>query len=91
MQLAALAGASYPDGMTERPESKPGVREDELEPIRRDRGFIVRLVLLSLLGMTAAAFVGWKLKGAASGCGAGLIRPGGTVIPQGQEPAPAQR
>lgn len=63
------------------PPSLGTVDEASLEPVTRDGRFIVRLVLLCLLGVTAAAFVGARLKGAAGSCGAGLIRPGGTVIP----------
>lgn len=62
-------------------ESKPPMREDELEPMGRDRSFLVRLVAAILVGAIVAAFVGWKLQHAASGCGAGLIRPGTSVIP----------
>ncbi len=67
------------------PPSTGTVDEASLEPVTRDSRFLVRLVLLCLLGVTAAAFVGARLRGAAGNCGAGLIRPGGTVIPpQGQ-------
>lgn len=63
------------------PPSVGTVDESSLEPVTRDGRFIVRLVLLCLLGVIAAAFVGARLKGAVGSCGAGLIRPGGTVIP----------
>jgi hypothetical protein len=57
------------------------VDENELVPVSRDTRFLLRLVLLALLGVIAAAFVGAKLKGFAGTCGAGLIRPGTSVIP----------
>lgn len=51
-----------------------------LEPVGRDRKFLVRLVLCCLVGVIAAGFVGLKLRTAAGSCGASLVRPGGTVI-----------
>ncbi len=57
------------------------VDESALVPVERDRRFLYRLVALILVGVIAAAFVGAKLKGWASSCGAGLIRPGTSVIP----------
>lgn len=57
------------------------VDESTLVPVERDRRFLFRLVALILTGLIAAAFVGAKLKGWAGTCGAGLIRPGSSVIP----------
>jgi hypothetical protein len=57
------------------------VDENSLVPVGRDWRFVGRLVALLLVGLIAAAFVGAKLKGFAGDCGAGLIRPGSTVIP----------
>lgn len=59
------------------------VDESTLLPIERDRRFLVRLVLLLLVGLIAGAFVAMKLRGVAGSCGAKLIRPGSTVIPPG--------
>jgi len=71
-----------PNTLEESPPPSVGtVDEASLEPITRDHRFVVRLVLFCLVGVTAAAFVGNKIRGAAGNCGAGLIRPGGTVIP----------
>ncbi len=85
MWLAEAGRPSYPAVMAaDEPEApKPSLRDDELEPMRRDRGFLVRLVAAAIVGIIAAAFVGYKLKHVASGCGAGLIRPGSSVIPSG--------
>ncbi len=67
------------------PDPPPGAPRDlELEPVGRDPRFVVRLILALIVGLIAASYVGLKLKGAASGCGSGLIRPGTTVIPPGQ-------
>lgn len=63
------------------PEPTGAVDEATLEPVGRDHRFVVRLVLLLLVGLIAAAFVGSKLQGAAGSCGASLVRPGSTVIP----------
>lgn len=61
--------------------STGAVDESTLVPVERDRGFLYRLVALILVGVIGAAFVGAKLKGWAGTCGAGLIRPGSSVIP----------
>jgi hypothetical protein len=61
--------------------STGAVDESTLVPVERDRRFLFRLVALFLTGAIAAAFVGAKLKGWAGTCGAGLIRPGSSVIP----------
>jgi hypothetical protein len=63
--------------------STGAVDESTLLPVERDRRFIVRLVLLLLVGLVAGAFVAMQLRGAAGSCGAKLIRPGSTVIPPG--------
>ena len=61
--------------------STGAVDESALLPVERDRRFLFRLVALILVGVIGAAFVGAKLKGWAGACGAGLIRPGASVIP----------
>ncbi len=61
--------------------STGAVDESTLVPVERDRRFLFRLVALLVVGVIAAAFVGAKLKGWAGTCGAGLIRPGSSVIP----------
>ncbi len=72
---------------TSAPDDEPPVPstgtvdESTLVPVERDRRFVVRLVGLMLVGLLAAAFVGAKIKGFAGTCGAGLIRPGSSVIP----------
>lgn len=63
------------------PDRHGAPRDLGLEPVGRDPRFLVRLILALLVGLIAASYVGLKLKGAASGCGSGLIRPGTTVIP----------
>ena len=63
------------------PPSTGTVDESSLQPVGRDRRFIVRLVLLSLAAVIAAAFVGARLQRAAGSCGSSLVRPGSTVIP----------
>lgn len=63
--------------------STGAVDESTLLPVERDRRFLVRLVLLLLVGLVGGAFVAMKLRGAAGSCGAKLIRPGSTVIPPG--------
>jgi hypothetical protein len=70
--------------VSDQDDKAPRPSSDELgdlEPIRRDRGFVYRLVAALIAGAMAATFVGWKLQRAAAGCGAGLVRPGSTVIP----------
>jgi hypothetical protein len=72
---------SEPDGhepAAKSPESRDSL---DLEPVQRDSRFIVRLVLLTIVGLIAATFVGMKLKGVAANCGSGLIRPGSSVVP----------
>lgn len=74
----------YPRAMQEpqgEPEPRGTVDESTLEPVGRDRRFVVRLVLLLLVGLLAATFVGSKLQRAAGSCGADLVQPGSTVIP----------
>jgi hypothetical protein len=63
------------------PPSPPRGSDDDLEPMRRDRGFVLRLAAALLVGALAAAVVGWKLQRSAAGCGRGLLRPGSTVVP----------
>ncbi len=70
-----------PDEEPNTPPSSGHVDESTLLPVGRDRRFVYRLVAALLVGIIAAAFVGAKLKGWAGTCGAGLIRPGSTVIP----------
>jgi len=55
--------------------------DDALEPMKRDSAFLYRLVALLVIGAAIAAFVGLKIKSAAANCGAGMLRPGGSVIP----------
>jgi hypothetical protein len=61
--------------------STGSVDESTLLPVERDRRFVVRLVLALLVGLIATSFVAMKIRSAAGACGAGLIRPGSTVIP----------
>lgn len=68
------------------PNSTGSVDESTLLPVERDRRFVVRLVLALLAGLVAAAFVSVKLRSAAGACGAGLIRPGSSVIPPRSQP-----
>lgn len=70
------------------PPSTGTVDESSLQPVTRDRRFLVRLALLAAVATVAATFVGAKLQRAAGACGASLIRPGSTVIPaeRGAEP-----
>jgi hypothetical protein len=63
------------------PPSSGTVDESSLQPVTRDRRFLVRLALLAMVATVAATFVGAKLQRAAGACGASLIRPGSTVIP----------
>ncbi len=70
-----------PDEDSNLPPSTGHVDESTLLPVERDRSFVFRLVAAILVGIVAAAFVGAKLKGWAGTCGAGLIKPGSTVIP----------
>lgn len=69
--------------MSEEPEppSTGAVDESTLVPVERDRRFVVRLVLMLLVGVVVAVLLGSALKGWAGSCGAGLIRPGSSVIP----------
>ena len=69
----------------DKPSSKPEGDLD-LEPMPRDPRFIVRLVLMLIVGFIGASFVGLKLKGMAAGCGSGLVQPGSSVVPP-PEPA----
>ena len=76
--------ADAPESTDDVPVSSSGaVDESTLLPLERDRRFVVRLVLLLLVGLVAGAFVAMQLRHAAGSCGAKLIRPGSTVIPPG--------
>lgn len=66
---------------THDPPSTGTVDESTLEPVERDRRFLVRLVLLLIVGAIAATFVGGFLQQRAGACGRGLIAPGSSVIP----------
>lgn len=77
-----MADPTEPSDTSPAP-STGGVDESALLPIERDRRFLVRLVLMLLVGLVGGAFVAMKLRGAAGSCGAKLIRPGSTVIPPG--------
>jgi hypothetical protein len=67
---------------TPDPERTTGpVNEAELEPVTRDRRFIVRLVLALLVGLLGAILIGRWMRGAAANCGSSLVRPGASVIP----------
>ncbi len=66
------------------PPSTGSVDESTLQPVERDRRFVYRLVAALLVGVIAATFVGSKLQGWAGSCGAGLIRPGSSVIPSNE-------
>ncbi|MFO0627503.1 MAG: hypothetical protein U0325_17985 [Polyangiales bacterium] len=73
------------------PPSTGTVDEASLQPVTRDRRFLVRLALLAAVATGAATFVGAKLQRAAGACGASLLRPGSTVIPaerNGDPPGP---
>jgi hypothetical protein len=72
------------------PESPPSGSVDDLEPMGRDRVFVIKLVVALVLGLVVAALVGWKIKTSAAGCGAGLIRPGSSVIPSESLQQPAR-
>jgi hypothetical protein len=61
--------------------SAPRSPDLELEPISRDGRFVYRLVAGFMIAILAVLLVGGWIKGAAASCGAGLIRPGATVIP----------
>ena len=75
--------------MTEQrdPESPPKdaerstIDDADLEPVTRDARFVYRIVAALILGAAGALVIGAWMKGAAASCGAGLIRPGVTVIP----------
>lgn len=71
------------------PPSTGTVDESSLQPVPRDRRFLVRLALLAAVATVAATFVGAKLQRAAGACGASLIRPGSTVIPAERSAEPA--
>ena len=79
--FAANEMSDSPPPNAEFPEGAGKVDESTLVPVERDRGFVVRLVSLLLVGLIAAVWVGAKLQHAAGDCGAGLIRPGSSVIP----------
>lgn len=61
------------------PEGK--VDESTLVPMERDRRFLVRLVSMLIIGLIVAVWLSAKMVNAAGACGAGLIRPGSSVIP----------
>lgn len=61
--------------------STGAVDESTLLPLERDRRFVVRLVLMLLVGLIAGVFVAMQIRHTAGSCGAKLIRPGSTVIP----------
>lgn len=73
--------------MTDSPSEEPlppssgKVDESTLQPVERDRRFVVRLVLVLLVATIVAASVGGWIQRRAGACGAGLIRPGASVIP----------
>lgn len=71
------------------PPSTGTVDESSLQPVTRDRRFLVRLALLAGVATVAATFVGAKLQRAAGACGASLIRPGSTVIPAERSAEPS--
>ncbi len=74
--------AAMSDPVDETPPPSTGtVDESSLQPVSRDRRFLLRLTLLAGVATLAATFVGAKLQRAAGACGASLIRPGSTVIP----------
>ena len=58
----------------------------DLQPVGRDWRFVYRLVAALLVALVVASFLAWKLKGAAASCGAGLVRPGSSVIPPVDHP-----
>ena len=71
-----------PEPTDDLPVASTGaVDESTLLPVERDRRFVVRLVLVLLVGLMAGAWVAMHLRNAAGSCGAKLIRPGSTVIP----------
>lgn len=74
--------ADAPEPSADPPITSSGtVDESTLVPVERDRRFLVRLVLMLLVGLVAGSFIAVKLRNGASTCGARLIRPGSTVIP----------
>lgn len=81
VSVSAARMSAPPDLPPDAPPSSGTVDESTLVPVERDRRFLVRLVLLLLLGLMAALWVGAKMQRAASDCGQGLIRPGSSVIP----------
>lgn len=77
------------DNEDQKPEAN--LDSDEYLPMKRDYGFLVKLVGALLVGIVAAGFVGWKIRSAAAGCGAGLVRPGSSVVPPSSEPNASPR
>lgn len=75
--------------MSDAPEPIPdppvvstgAVDESTLLPVERDSRFLVRLVLMLLVGLIAGGFVAMKLRNEAGSCGVRLMQPGSTVIP----------
>lgn len=70
-----------PSPEEELPPSTGKVDESTLQPVERDRRFVVRLVLLLLVATIVAAMIGAWIQRRAGSCGAGIIRPGSSVIP----------
>jgi hypothetical protein len=74
--------SAVPEPSDDLPVASGGaVDESTLLPVERDRRFVVRLVLMLLVGLIAGSFVAMKLRNEAGSCGAKLMRPGSTVIP----------
>jgi hypothetical protein len=69
------------------PPSTGAVDESTLVPVERDRRFVVRLVLLLVVGAIVATFLGAWVQRRAGACGHSLLRPGESVIPP---PAPSR-
>jgi len=76
--------------MADEPTAPPStgtVDESTLVPVERDRRFVVRLVLLLVVGTIVAIFLGAWVQRRAGACGNSLLRPGESVIPP---PAPSR-
>lgn len=70
-----------PSPEEELPPSAGKVDESTLQPVERDRRFVVRLVLMLAVAVVVATSVGGWIQRRAGACGAGIIRPGSSVIP----------
>lgn len=82
--VAARAMSDAPEPPDDPPVASTGaVDESSLLPVERDRRFVVRFVLLLLVGLVGGVFVAAQMRHAAGTCGARLLRPGDTVIPPG--------